>query len=249
MNPVLTAALVYACLFGAAMLGMQLRPSVPGHHLSDDSRKVLEICLGIIGTMSGLVLGLLVASATTAYNTQRNEVFEVSSKVILLDQELAHYGPDSNEARRLLKETAERALYRVWPETPGQLQLAPTSGADVIFDQVELLTPRNEDQRMIKGEAVGLMTSLMQTRWLMYEQADTGIQLPLLIMLVFWFTITFIGFGLFAPRNVTTVTALALCSLAVSGAIFLILELYSPFQGLVQISSDPLRHAIAHLGG
>ena len=248
VNPFLIAAGVYICLFGAAMLGMQLRFSVPGEHLSEDSRKALEICLGIIGTMAGLVLGLLVSSATTAYNAQRSEVFAVSSKVILLDRELAQYGPEANDARRLLKRNAEAALYLVWPKTAAETQLAPTSGAEFNFAKMVRLTPKNEDQRLLKSEIVGLVTNLLQTHWLMHEQVGTGVSPPLLIMLVFWFTITLFGLGVLAPRSATTITALALCSLAISGAIFLILELYSPFSGIVQISSAPLRDAIAHLG-
>ena len=232
------------------MLGMQLRSKVPDHHLADDSRHLLEVSLGIIGTMSGLVLGLLVASSTATYNTQRSEVFEVSSKIILLDRLLAHYGPEASGARRVLKETAVLALYRVWPKDAAQQSILEpvATGSDVFFDDVERLPVKTENQRMIKGEAMGLLTSLVQTRWLMYEQVESGISLPLLVMLVFWFSITFLGFGMFAPRNATVMTALAMCAMAVSGAVFLMLEMNTPFSGIVQISSAPLLDAIKHLG-
>jgi len=65
---------------------------------------------------------------------------------------------------------------------------------------------------------------------------------------IFSFTITFVGFGIFSPMNATVGVALGLAALAVSGAIFITLEMYSPFQGLVQIPSTPLRQALAHLG-
>jgi hypothetical protein len=83
---------------------------------------------------------------------------------------------------------------------------------------------------------------------LMYEQGDSSISTPFLVLLIFWFTITFIGFGLFSPANATVVVALALAAIAVSGAIFITLEMFSPFQGLVQISSAPLREALALMG-
>lgn len=248
MSAFLVSVGVFLCLFGAAMLGMQLRFFVPGEHLSEESRKALEICLGIIGTMAGLVLGLLVSSATSAYNAQRNEVLDVSSKVILLDRELAEYGPEANGARRLLKENAQTALYLVWPKTAAGSQLAPTSGAEFNFAKMLRLRPKNADQQMLKGEIVGLVTNLLQTHWLMHEQVGTGVSPPLLVMLVFWFTMTLFGLGVLAPRSATTIVALALSSLAIAGAIFLVLELYSPFSGIVQISSAPLRDAIARLG-
>ena len=82
----------------------------------------------------------------------------------------------------------------------------------------------------------------------MFEQGTIGISWPLLAVLVFWLTIVFASFGLFAPPNATVIVTLFLCALSVSGAIFLILEMYTPFEGLIQISSAPLRDALAHLG-
>jgi membrane-bound ClpP family serine protease len=70
----------------------------------------------------------------------------------------------------------------------------------------------------------------------------------MLAVLVFWLTAIFISFGLSAPRNATVITALLVSGLSVSGAIFLILEMYTPFSGVIQISSVPLRLALAQLG-
>jgi Protein of unknown function (DUF4239) len=54
--------------------------------------------------------------------------------------------------------------------------------------------------------------------------------------------------GLFAPSNSIAIASLLLTALSVSGAIFLILEFDQPFDGLIQISSGPMRNALAHLG-
>ncbi len=87
-----------------------------------------------------------------------------------------------------------------------------------------------------------------QTRWLMYEQSASSVPLPLLVVLVLWLTIIFISFGLFAARNATVIASLFVSALSVSCAILLILEMYKPFEGLIQISSAALRTALAHLG-
>jgi hypothetical protein len=217
--------------------------------MNDDSRHLLQTGLGIIGTMAGLVLGLLVASATASYNAQRNEVDDVSSKVVLLDRVLAHYGPQAGAPRRVLRQTVQRALITIWPqEKSGSPGMRPSAGAEVLLDEISGLSPKNDVQTTLKPQAMGLLMNLAQIRWLMYEQADTSVSIPLLVLLVFWFTITFIGFGLFAPWNATTVVALALCATAVSGAVVVMLEMYTPFQGFMQISSAPLREAFAHLG-
>jgi hypothetical protein len=72
--------------------------------------------------------------------------------------------------------------------------------------------------------------------------------MPVLVVLTFWVTALFVSFGLFAPFNTTTIASLFVSALSVSGAIFLILEMYTPYAGLIQISSAPLRAALAQLG-
>jgi hypothetical protein len=241
--------IAFACLFGGASLGMILRKRLPDRHLNEDSRHLLGLALGVVGTMAGLVLGLLVASATNTYNTQRSELLDAASKVITLDHILAHYGSASTPARQVLREAVQTAVTRMWSHESGA-HLPPTAlmGPEGVVDQVESLVPKNDEQRSLKSEAVGLTIDLAQTRWLMYEQSDSAVSMPLLVLLIFWFTITFIGFGLFAPTNTTVVVALGLCALAVSGAIFITLEMFSPFRGLVQLSSAPLREALALMG-
>jgi hypothetical protein len=250
MSSIAIGLLAFACLFGGAFLGMHLRNSLPGHHLNDDSRHLLEIGLGIVGTMAGLVLGLLVASATGSYNAQRNEVLEVSSKVVLLDRILEHYGPASSAPRDALRVAVQQMLNRVWPQAnSSEAQMNPLAvRGEVVLDEIEDLAPKTDRQRSLKPEAVGLAINLAQVRWLMFEQTGSSISVPLLVLLIFWFTITFVGFGLFSPSNTTVIVALALCALAVSGAIFVTIEMYTPFQGLVKLSSAPLRDALAQLG-
>jgi len=249
MNATEVGLLAFACLFGGALLGMRLRAALPHHHLSGDSAKLLELGLAVVGTMAGLVLGLLVASATSAYNAQRSELLDVSSKIVVLDRILNHYGPQALPARAALRVAVIRSLDRIWPQQRASIpELDPSAeGAETILDQIEDLAPTNDAQRSLKSEAVGLSLTLGEIRWLMYEQTGSSLSVPLLVLLIFWFTITFVGFGLFSPPNPTVVVALGLCSLAVAGAIFVMLEMYTPFQGLVQIPSAPLREALAHL--
>ena len=89
---------------------------------------------------------------------------------------------------------------------------------------------------------------LGRTRVLLFEQLGSSIPVPFLVVLVFWLSIIFASFGVFAPRNATVVAAFFVCALSVSGAIFLILELDQSFEGLLQVSSAPLRATLAQLG-
>jgi len=185
-----------------------------------------------------------------AHDTQSAELTDMSSKIVLLDRVLAHYGPESKEARDLLRAAVVRTLDRMGSkEQSGSSQSDPSSsGAEVLYDKIQGLAAQNDGQRSIQAQALNIAISLGQTRWLMYEQRATSISIPLLAVLIFWLTIIFVSFGLFAPPNATVIASLFVTALSVSGAIFLILEMYTPYAGLIQISNAPLRAALAHLG-
>lgn len=249
MSAPIIGLIAFACFFGGALFGMYLRKRLPEHHLSDESRNLLQLGLGIIGTMAGLVLGLLVGSATANYNATRNELLDITSKVVLLDRVLAHYGPQADATRAAVGVAVQETLDKIWPRPGASAQLDPEAmRGEAVLDDLESLSPVNDGQRMLKPQAMGLAFSVAQTRWLMFEQAGSSISVPLLVLLIFWFTITFVGFGIFAPSNATVAVALGLEALAVSGAIFVTLAMNTPFQGIVQLPSTPLREALAHLG-
>ena len=250
MSPIATSSVMFACTFGGALLGMFLRPLLPENHLSPESKSIVNLGAGIIGTMAALVLGLLVASAKGSYDTQSNELTDMSSKIVVLDRVLAHYGPETKDARDLLRSAVNRMLDQGWQEdTPQHAKSVPTAaGGEIIYDRLQELSPKDESQRTLKAQALAIAMTLGQTRWLMFEQRGSSISKPLLIIMIFWLTINFVSFGLFAPRNGTVIATLFLCALAVSGAIFLILEMYEPFTGLIRIPSAPLHSALAQLG-
>jgi hypothetical protein len=241
--------IVFACVFGGALLGMCLRAALPDHHLSTDSKDFVKLAVGLVGTMAALVLGLLIASAKSSYDTQGSEHTQMSAKVILLDRTMAHYGPETKEARDLLRRSVVHAIDRMWPKDgSGPAQLEPTAESESVYDKIQTLSPRNEAQRSLQAQALRISADLQQTRWLLVEQQGGSIPMPFLVLLVFWLTIIFVGFGLIAPPHATVIAILFVCALSVSGAIFLILELDQPFEGLLQISSNHLRKALAHLG-
>jgi hypothetical protein len=206
--------------------------------------------MGLVATMCALVLGLLIASAKTYYDTQNAELTEMSAKIVLLDRMFAHYGPETNELRAILRSLVERSIDRLWQRGgPQGSHLDPAAvSSENLAEKMLGLSPKDDRQRVIQSQAMSLEISMGQTRWLMFEQASTQVPKPLVVVLVFWLTIIFVGWGIFAPRNATVLATWFLCALSVSSAIFLILEMYSPFRGSIAVSSDPLRAALAHLG-
>src|SRR5215469_14825654 len=244
MGTVTTSLITFATLFGGALFGMFLHSQLPEHHLNEDSKRIVNLGAGIIGTMAALLLGLLVASAKGNYDTRNNEVLDATAKIALLDRILAQYGPDSRPTRERLHQTVERTADRLWPDersVTGHLG-NDSQGIDTVLDMVEDLPAANEVQRTVKTQALSIAMNIAQTRWLMYAQEESSVSRPLVVIVVFWLAINFISFGLFAPRNATVIVTLFLCAVAVSGAVFLILEMYNPFGGLIKISSAPIRN-------
>ena len=246
-----TASLItFVIIFGSALTGMLLRTALPADHLRDESRDVVKLGIGLVGTMAALVLGLLVSSAKSSYDAQSTELTQLSASVMVLDRALAHYGPETQEERELLRKAVVAALAQMWSrDNSGSSRLDPTSiGAEGLYEKIQDLSPKDELQRSLRSQALNMAMSFAQTRWLMYAQAATAISWPLLMVMVFWLAAIFIIWGLLAPPNGTLVATLFVSALSVSGAIFLILQMYSPYQGLIRVSDAPLRAVLAHLG-
>jgi hypothetical protein len=251
MNSTISGALVFASLFGAGLVGVRVRAALPEHHLSTDSRDSVRIGMGLVATMAALVLGLLVASTKGAYDTQKSEVMQMAAKIVFLDRILANYGSETSETRELLRGSVGSAINRMWPDKKSSqaAQLDPSvSSGEAFFNSIQKLSPQNDVQRSLKSQAVQIATDLGQMRWLLFEQTETSISIPMLIVLISWLAIIFMSVGVFAPPNATVIVALMLAAFSVAGAIFLILELDMPFDGVIRISPAPMRNALIHLG-
>ena len=247
MTSTTISLIVLASVFGGALLGILLRSVLPSHHLSAETKDIVKLGMGLVGTMAALVLGLLVASAKGSYDTQSAELTQLSSNILLLDRGLVLYGPETREIRALLRDIVVRFHDQVWSKDAAS-RLSPPSGGEILYAKIQGLTPKNDTQRSIQNQALSLVVDMGKTRFLMYQQATGAVSLPLLVVLVLWLSIIFISFGLYAPFNATAVCSLFLAALSVSGAIFLILQMYTPYVGLVQISDAPMRGVIANLG-
>jgi len=250
--PTEIALIVFACVFGGALLGMFLRILIPESHLSGDSKDVIKLGMGLIATIAALVLGLVVATAKNSYDAQDAAVKHSAAKVLLLDHMLSNYGPETKETRDLLRRTVAERLDAIWPEDRSQRAGLDAPEAAIAAQEIEArilqLSPQNDIQRWLQSQALQIGSDITETRWLALGGLGSSVPAPFLVVVVFWLTIIFGSFGLLAPRNITVVAVLFLCAVSVSGSIFLILEMDQPFQGLMKISSAPLRYTLSHLG-
>jgi hypothetical protein len=250
MSSVSISFIVFACVFGGAVLGMFLNRTLPEPHLSADSKGTVNLGVGLIGTMAALVLGLVVSEAAGSYFAQRDELTQVSAKLVLLDRVLSYYGPEALQARHDLRGYVAETLAEIWPQesSRGSWVAPSASGTETFHRDIAQLSPQNDNQRSLKGDAANIAIDISKTRWLMFEQESFPVPAKFLAVVVLWLTVVFASFGLYAPRNATVIVTLFLCAVSVAGAILLIVELYKPFHGPLQISSAPLRSALAQLG-
>jgi hypothetical protein len=250
MSSIVVSSMVFMIVFGGALVGMALRRVLPEDHLSSDAKDVVKLAMGLIATMAALVLGMLVSTAKSSYDTRKNEVAEMSSRIVAIDQLLANYGPESKGVRAELREVVVVGLNRIWPgEATGRVDLRPKEDTRDFYSQLQALAPKNDSQGATKAEAISMAANLRLTRWRIFVEAEqTSMSIPLLAVLVAWLVAIFIGFGLFAPANSTVIVTLAICALSVSAAIFIIMEMYTPFSGVLKISSAPIRETLNQIG-
>jgi hypothetical protein len=245
MSSLVIAGLVFGCALVAALAAMRFARLLPEHHFSTDSRDVVKLGLGVIATLTALVLGLLVASSKATYDAQDGAVKQMAADFSLLDRYLALYGPEAAEARELLRQVVSLTRDRLWPEAgarPGDLRPGPArEEGDLFFTRLAELQPKTDAQRAVKARALDLAAQLAQTRYRMATQKDGSVPSPFLVVLGLWLVALFAGYGLLAPRNTTVLVVLVVCALSVSAALFLILELGRPFDGFIRVHSTPLQ--------
>lgn len=252
MSSLAVACVMFGCVLGSTLVAMWVARRLPVDHLESESRDVVKLGLGVIATLTALVLGLLVAATKGTYDAQSGTVRELAAQVALLDRILARYGSETREARAQLRTLTQAALDLIWPQ--GAASPLDFSGGEsksigeLLFDTVAALEPKTDAQRLLKSRALEIIVGLGHIRQRLVVNNDRSIPAPFLVVLGFWQACLFAGFGLLAPRNATTVTVLIVCMLSVSAAIFLVLELDRPFQGLVRVSDAPLRSIMSHMG-
>jgi hypothetical protein len=207
--------------------------------------------MGLIATMSALVLSLLISSANSTYDTQVVELQQMSADLAQLDRMLVLYGPEAQDIRAGLRQAVIAAHQRVWPPDDSQpVNLDPALGraqTDMFFAMLDNLAPKTAAQSRAQDAAWQLAASVIKMRTLMYEQISRSISWPLLVVLIFWVSVLFLGFGLFARFHATLIVTLLVGAISVAGAIFLILELNNPYTGLIRLSDAPIRSALASM--
>jgi hypothetical protein len=246
----LIAIITFICAFGAALLGAFVKDRLPAQHLSKESQDVVRLGMGLVATMTALLLGLVTASARSTFDAQDATVKNGVISILTLDRQLARYGAETAPTRELLKTALQLRLESTWPSersNSGYEQTLPTTAIESIEDQVVALSPSTDAQRWFKAEALKMTADVLRGRWRLLG-STSAIPPAFLMVVIFWLSVTFASFGLYAPRNGTVVAVLFMAAVSVGLALFLIAELDGPFDGWIRVSSAPVRFALENLG-
>lgn len=251
MNSVAASLLVAACIFGGGMGGLYLHRILPRDHLTRETQDVIKLGAGMLSVLASLVLGLLIATAKTSYDSTDLAIRNYAAELALLNETLRDYGGPAAVPRDLLREYTERFLAEGWPKNGERPLLVEDEKTRTLLEEVRgsirALKPVDKAQGTLLDEAVTINANLIRQRWLLIEQQGPNVQRVVLVVLVSWVTMIFASFGLNAPRNGTVMAAFLICSLAIGGSIFLILEMDRPLGGVMQISSWPVQNALDHM--
>jgi hypothetical protein len=126
VSPILLSLLAFVPVLLGILVGGWVQGKLPEGHQSSDSKEVVKLSLGIMGTLAALVLGLLVASAQSSYAARETEIKQLTAYVILLDHLLDQYGKDAESVRVSLRNVVPRVADRIWREGQStSLQAAP----------------------------------------------------------------------------------------------------------------------------
>lgn len=250
MSAVYVALTAFALIVISIAAGLFLRRSLPESHLSGDSKEVIRLATALIGTMAAVVLALLFASTRSAYEVTNSNVARLTAGVIELDQVLAEYGgPESLALRTALRDDVTRMVAAIWrddaPVSAGVVR--PVVQEETVLFKLRQLAPKTPVQISLQARGLLVGTDIDQTRLTLFAQPPDSLSRPFITVLVLWLCFIFASFAMSSKANTTLVVVLLICASTASSAIYLILELGQPFDGLLQISNSALRHALMPL--
>src|SRR5262245_11382748 len=195
MRAIIVGLVVFAFASGGFILGMLLSTRLPEHHITNDAREVVKLGIGLIATITALVLGLVTASAKSSFDDLNVTVKQSAAEILMLDRTLARYGPEAKEVREQLRQTVRHRLELTWPDKSRERSMLDdpdvTRTAEAMVDQIRHLSPQNDDQRWLKERALDLCEKLLSARWIVVSSTGSSVPRPFLAILVSWLTVTF----------------------------------------------------------
>jgi hypothetical protein len=245
------ALVAFAAMVGGAILGFVLGKKMPEKYRGAPTERIVQNSVRMISLLSLLVLGLLVASAKSKFDTSNSQSVRFAANIMLLNSELINYGPETYDIKSLLKKFAVAEVAETWKLKSGPKPDADDPPALQLVESIQqkllMLAPASEYQRAMARSASQIVAEIVNARWLRSALISDHSPPAFLWVLIAWISILFVAFGLFAPPNLVTIAALLVCALSMCGAIGLIVDLDRPVMGIVTVSPEPMLYALSKI--
>jgi hypothetical protein len=248
---VLYGLATFLVIFGGGLLGLLFGRLLPEEYRSDATQRIVQTATGMVSLLAALVLGLLVATAKNKFDTSNQQVEQFAASLMLLNRELVNYGPEANDTNALLRKYTIAKIAETWPDGPGPKPGPGDLPAWKLLESLQRslteLAPKTASQRSEAATASETAAALAKTTWLQAAEESEHVPHPFVLIMIVWLFVLFVSFGLFAPRNMLVVIALLVGALSIAGAVVLIVDMDSPFEGMITVAADPMQEAVAKM--
>ncbi|MFG1402711.1 bestrophin-like domain [Xanthobacter sediminis] len=251
MQALAVAAIAFVGLFGGVCAGMWGARRLKEEHLSKSTEDAVKLGVGMVAAMSSLILGLMTASVKGNFDTTGRDVQQFTTDLITLDTSLRAYGPGADDARRLLTAYTRHALAETWPERPeGRVRVDGVTSKtrlEAVGYAIRMLASATPVEAELRAEALDRYKAAATLRWTVVAESVTAVPPVFTAVLIVWLCLIFVSFGLFSPVNVVSLVVFLLCAVSLAGALFLILEMSSPFDGIIRVPDTAMKGALAQM--
>ena len=246
-SPLAISLLAWAAMFSAAVAGLWIGSRLPDRQRTSDSRDLVRASMGMVSTLTAIVLGLLISSANASFNATQDQLLSTSTNIIRMDRVLRLYGPEVDYAREKLGAYARAMRHDLFPGGGEAANIENEGTLDFLAwaeYEVARLVPKDDNQRWLQPHMLDVANKLVEEHFALARQEHYALPGIVIVFLLGWLVILFGSYGLFGPRHLTSVVVLMLFSATASGTIFLMLGLQVGTHGPVRITPEPLLHAI-----
>jgi hypothetical protein len=248
MRDVLVGLIVFACLVAASLGSRALYERIPERHRAAETESVVRLFASFFVVMTSLVIGLMLNQARNTLESTDKSVHAYAVQLILFDRALRQYGvEETTGARRALLAYTQQAARRMGQSDPAISSATAESMLRDTLEAVRKLQPADDARADLKTELERRFSHIYEMRWSLVEQSEGTVPTALMVMVTLWLILIFASYGFRAPNNVFVVASFLVSSLLIAGAMYLILDMDVPFDGLIQVSPAPLERVVAEL--
>ena len=255
------AGIVLLVLVASSALGLIVQPYLSEHHRSRETMELIRLVVAMLVTFTALVLGMLTTSVKSSFDKADSGMKGFAAELIQLDESLRQYGGEAASAREQLRNYTAAVIASIWFEevTPpsnyypkglphGMSEsLALGDKLNQVGLMIRQLEPQDAMHRQLVADCIQRFNRVTERRWQLIEDAGGVISVPFASVVILWLAIVFASFGLNAPRNALVCVTISIAAVSIASVIYLILDLDSPFTGVIAVSSHAMRGALTHL--